>query len=41
MLSLGFPGTPKVDNTMAFMAVVMGLGLLFYMLLGFRSVSRV
>ena len=28
--------TPKVCKTMAFMASIMGLGLLFYILLGFR-----
>ena len=28
--------TPKVCKIMAFMAVIMGLGLLFYLLLGFR-----
>ena len=28
--------TPKVGKIMAFMAIVMGLGLLFYILLGFR-----
>ena len=28
--------TPKVCQIMAFMAVIMGLGLLFYILLGFR-----
>ena len=28
--------TPKVCNIMAFMAIIMGLGLLFYILLGFR-----
>ena len=28
--------TPKVCKIMAFMAVIMGLGLLFYILLGFR-----
>ena len=31
--------TPKVCKTMAFMAVIMGLGLLFYLLLGFRYFS--
>ena len=28
--------TPKVCKIMAFMAIIMGLGLLFYILLGFR-----
>ena len=28
--------TPKVCKIVAFMAVIMGLGLLFYILLGFR-----
>ena len=28
--------TPKICNIMAFMAVIMGVGLLFYILLGFR-----
>ena len=28
--------TPKVCKIMAFMAILMGLGLLFYILLGFR-----
>ena len=28
--------TPKVCKIMAFMAVILGLGLLFYILLGFR-----
>ena len=28
--------TPKVCNIMAFMAILMGLGLLFFILLGFR-----
>ena len=28
--------TPKVCKIMAFRAVIMGLGLLFYILLGFR-----
>ena len=28
--------TPKVCKIMAFIAVIMGLGLFFYMLLGFR-----
>ena len=32
----GLPGPPKVCKIMAFMAIVMGLGLLFYILLGFR-----
>ena len=34
---LGCTWTPKVCKIMAFMAVIMGLGLLFYMLLGFRQ----
>ena len=29
--------TPQVCKIMAFMAVIMGLGLLFYILLGFRQ----
>ena len=28
--------TPKVGKIMAFMAIMMGLGLLFYIVLGFR-----
>ena len=28
--------TPKVCKIMAFMAIILGLGLLFYILLGFR-----
>ena len=32
----GSTWTPKVCKIMAFMAVIMGLGLLFYILLGFR-----
>ena len=32
---------PKVCKIMALMAVIMGLGLLFYILLGFRYCSRV
>ena len=28
--------TPKVCKMMAFMAIIMGLGLLFYILFGFR-----
>ena len=32
----GFTWTPKVCKIMALMAVIMGLGLLFYILLGFR-----
>ena len=32
---LGLPGPPKVCKIIAFMAVIMGLGLLFYILLGF------
>ena len=35
-LSLGPTWTPKVCKIMAFMAIIMGLGLLFYILLGFR-----
>ena len=31
--------TPKVCKIMAFMAIIMGLGLLFYILLGFRYPS--
>ena len=31
-----FTWTPKVCKIMAFMAVIMGLGLLFYIPLGFR-----
>ena len=30
--------TPKVCKIMAFMAVILGLGLLFYILLGFRYI---
>ena len=30
------PGPPKVCKIMAFMDIIMGLGLLFYILLGFR-----
>ena len=33
--NLGFTWTPKVCRIMAFMAVIRGLGLLFYILLGF------
>ena len=33
---LRFTWTPKVCKIMAFMAIIMGLGLLFYILLGFR-----
>ena len=33
---LGFPWTSKVCKILALMAVTMGLGLLFYILLGFR-----
>ena len=33
---LGFTWTPKVGKIMAFMAIIMGVGLLFHMLLGFR-----
>ena len=32
---LGFTWTPKVCKIMAFMAILMGLGLVFYILLGF------
>ena len=32
----GFTWTPKACKIIAFMAVVMGFGFLFYMLLGFR-----
>ena len=32
--------TPKVGKIIAFMAVIMGVGLLFYILLGFRYCSR-
>ena len=35
-LQLSGAWTPKVSKLMAFMAVIMGLGLLFYILLGFR-----
>ena len=31
---LGFTWTPKVCKIMAFMAIIMGLGLLFYILFG-------
>ena len=31
-----FTWTPKVCKVMAFMAIIRGLGLLFYILLGFR-----
>ena len=34
--SSGSESTPKVCKIMAFMAVILGLGLLFYVLLGFR-----
>ena len=34
--SLGLTWTPKVRKIIAFMAVLMGLGLSFYILLGFR-----
>ena len=33
---IGFTWTPKVCKIMAFMAIIMGLGQLFYILLGFR-----
>ena len=33
---IGIPYTPKVCKIMAFMAMIMGLGLLFYILLGFK-----
>ena len=36
VLGLGFTWTPKVCKIMAFMAVMVGLGLLFHILLGFR-----
>ena len=35
-LQLSGTRTPKVCKIIAFMAVIMGLGLLFYILLGFR-----
>ena len=35
-MGLGFTWIPKVCKIMAFMAVIMGLGLLFYILLGSR-----
>ena len=35
-ISQGLTWTPKVCNIMAFMALIMGLGLLFYILLGLR-----
>ena len=35
-LSLPSTWTPKVCKMMAFMAIIRGLGLLFYMLVGFR-----
>ena len=35
-LGLGTTWTPKVCRIMAFMAILMGLGLLFCILLGFR-----
>ena len=37
--NLGGTWTPKVCKIMAFMAITMGLGLLFYILLGFRYLS--
>ena len=33
---LGFTWTPNVCKIMALMAIIMGLGLLFHILLGFR-----
>ena len=33
-MRIGLPGSPKVCRIMAFRAVIMGLGLLFYILLG-------
>ena len=36
VLGLGSTWTPKVCNMMAFMAVIMALGLLVYILVGFR-----
>ena len=36
LFGLGFAWTPKVCKIMALMAIIMGLGLLFYILLGFR-----
>ena len=33
---MGITWTPKVCKIIAFMAITMGLGLLFYILLGFR-----
>ena len=36
LAGLGSTWTPKVCKIMTFMAVIMGLGLLFYILLGFR-----
>ena len=35
-LEEGSTWTPKVCKIMAFMAIIMGLGPLFYLLLGFR-----
>ena len=35
----GFTGTPKVCKIMALMAVIMGIGLLCYILLGYRANS--
>ena len=35
-LGFGFTWTPKVCKIMAFIAMFMGLRLLFYLLLGFR-----
>ena len=37
MLHISQTWTPKISKIMAFMAVIMGLGLLFYILLGFRN----
>ena len=36
VINMGTTWTPKVCRIMAFRAVIMGLGLLFYILLGFR-----
>ena len=36
LVAIRFTWTPKVCKIMAFRAVIMGLGLLFYVLLGFR-----
>ena len=35
-VNIGFTWTPKVCKIMAFMAVILGFGLFFYILLGFR-----